>query len=229
MERIMGLTEKNIGGKFQTDGSFRPFPGNTIISMLNHEKEAFQHFLVIRALYEASPAAPCLTLLPLSSIHMTVIEGVCDQVRKPELWTSKLPLDCPLSQVDDLFEERFKTVKPLGEVHMKMTHMVPDIAILMRMEPATAQDAAELKRYRNDMSEALGVRFPNHDDYRFHMTLGYFTKEPSAEQTAALEKFYQDADAYIAGHNIEMRVEQPLLTFFDDMSCFVPHRIPRKA
>ena len=89
----MACAQKNIGTKFNADGTVRRFPGNTIISMVNHGKDIFAHFLHIRALLEASRAAACVTLLPLDSIHMTVIEGVCDQVRREGYWTSLLPLD----------------------------------------------------------------------------------------------------------------------------------------
>ena len=223
----MACAQKNIGTKFNADGTVRRFPGNTIISMVNHEKDVFAHFLRIRALFEESPAAPCVTLLPLDSIHMTVIEGVCDQVRQEGYWTSLLPLDCPLSATDALFEERFALLAPLGSVTLHMTHVVCTGAILLRMEPVTPADAERLRLYRDAASAALGLRFPNHDSYRFHITLGYFTKEPTAVQAQALSDFCAQADRYIAQHDILMQAEQPVLTFFDSMFRFEPHRIPR--
>lgn len=223
----MAYAQKNIGTKFNADGTVRRFPGNTIISMVNHGKDVFTHFLHVRELFMASPAAPCVTLLPLDSIHMTVIEGVCDQVRRPGYWTSLLPLDCPLSATDALFEARFAELAPLGEVTLRMSHVVCTGAILLRMEPVTPADEARLRAYRDAASAALGLRFPNHDSYHFHITLGYFTKEPTPAQEQALMEFCAQADRYIAEHDIRMRAEEPLLTFFDSMFRFEPHRIPR--
>lgn len=223
----MAYAQKNIGTKFNADGTVRRFPGNTVISMVNHGKDVFTHFLHVRELFMASPAAPCVTLLPLDSIHMTVIEGVCDQVRRPGYWTSLLPLDCPLSATDALFEARFAELAPLGEVTLRMSHVVCTGAILLRMEPVTPADEARLRAYRDAASAALGLRFPNHDSYHFHITLGYFTKEPTPEQEQALMEFCAQADRYIAEHDIRMRAEEPLLTFFDSMFRFEPHRIPR--
>lgn len=223
----MAYAQKNIGTKFNADGTVRRFPGNTIISMVNHGKDVFTHFLHVRELFMASPAAQCVTLLPLDSIHMTVIEGVCDQVRRPGYWTSLLPLDCPLSATDALFEARFAELAPLGEVTLRMSHVVCTGAILLRMEPVTPADEARLRAYRDAASAALGLRFPNHDSYHFHITLGYFTKEPTPEQEQALMEFCAQADRYIAEHDIRMRAEEPLLTFFDSMFRFEPHRIPR--
>ena len=227
-ERLrMAYAQKNIGTKFNADGTVRRFPGNTIISMVNHEKDVFTHFLHVRELFMASPAAPCVTLLPLDSIHMTVIEGVCDQVRRPGYWTSFLPLDCPLCATDALFEERFAELAPLGKVTLRMSHVVCTGAILLRMEPVTPADEAHLRAYRDAASAALGLRFPNHDSYHFHITLGYFTKEPTPAQEQALAEFCAQADRYIAEHDIRMQAEEPLLTFFDSMFRFEPHRIPR--
>ena len=223
----MAYAQKNIGTKFNADGTVRRFPGNTIISMVNHEKDVFTHFLHVRELFMASPAAPCVTLLPLDSIHMTVIEGVCDQVRRPGYWTSFLPLDCPLCATDALFEARFAELAPLGKVTLRMSHVVCTGAILLRMEPVTPADEAHLRAYRDAASAALGLRFPNHDSYHFHITLGYFTKEPTPEQEQALTEFCAQADRYIAEHDIRMQAEEPLLTFFDSMFRFEPHRIPR--
>ena len=223
----MAYAQKNIGTKFNADGTVRRFPGNTIISMVNHGKDVFTHFLHVRELFMAGPAAPCVTLLPLDSIHMTVIEGVCDQVRRPGYWTSFLPLDCPLCATDALFEARFAELAPLGKVTLRMSHVVCTGAILLRMEPVTPADEAHLRAYRDAASAALGLRFPNHDSYHFHITLGYFTKEPTPAQEQALTEFCAQADRNIAEHDIRMQAEEPLLTFFDSMFRFEPHRIPR--
>lgn len=223
----MGYADNNIGRKFHADGTVRHFPGNTIISMINHERDIFAHFLRIRQLFEGSAAAPCVTLLPLSSIHMTVIEGVCDQVRRADHWTSLLAPDCPLAETDTLFEKRFAGVAPMEPVTLRMTSIAFTSAILLRLEPVTQEDAARLKRYRDEVSAALGLRFPNHDSYRFHISMGYFIKEPTPQEEQELRHFAKQANRYIAQHEILMQPEPPLLTFFDDMFCFIPHRIPR--
>ena len=223
----MSISAYNIGTKFNADGSVRFFPGNTIISKIDHNAPVFEEFKKIRQMLADKPVARCVTMLPDDSIHMTVIEGVCDQVRREGYWTSLLPLDCPLSATDALFEARFAELAPLGPVTLRMSHVVCTGAILLRMEPVTPEDAARLSAYRDAASAALGLRFPNHDSYRFHITLGYFTREPSPEQEQALGEFCAQADRYIAQHDILMQAEEPQLTFFDSMFRFEPHRIPR--
>lgn len=225
----MSISAYNIGTKFNADGSVRFFPGNTVISKMNHGASVYEEFKKIRAILEKKPASRCVTMLPDDSLHMTVFEGVCHQWRKPESWTSLLPIDCPLSQVDDLFEQAFQMVQPLGQVEMRMAQIKQASGITIGLEPVTQAGQMELKRYRDDMSKAFGIRFPNHDNYRYHISICYFTKDATLEEEAQLAQFHQEAQAYIDSKDICLTLAQPILTYFDNMFCFNSHRIPRNG
>lgn len=219
----------NVGSKFNADGSVRFFPGNTVISMIDHSAPVFEQFKTLRAMFQALPASRCMTFLPDDSIHMTVFEGVCNQWRKPESWTSRLPLDCTLTETDELFERQFKCVRPLGQVRMVGERIAGVGGFLIRFRPEGEGDAAELRRYRDELSEAFGLRFPNHDTYFFHVSIGYFTKEPTPEECAQIEAFRDEGTRYIQTHDIRFDMQPPRLTFFNDMFCFNPLRIPRNG
>ena len=217
----------NVGSKFNADGSVRFFPGNTVISMIDHGAPVFEQFKNIRAMFKALPASRCMSFMPDESIHMTIFEGVCHQWRRPEAWTTLLPLDCALSETDDLFEQRFARVRPLRPVHMRAQGIAGKGCFLILFAPETEGDAAELKRYRDDLSAAFGLRFPNHDTYGFHISIGYFTKEPTEQECAQIEAFRAAGNAYIAASDIRFVMQPPVLTYFDDMFFFSPTRIPR--
>ena len=148
------------------------------------------------------------------------------------MWTSLLPIDCKLSEVDDFFEEEFKTIKPLGEVHMRMAHMAGKSGILIRLEPETEADAAELKRYRDEVGAAMGLHFPNHDSYFFHISICYYTKDcRHARRGTAAEGLCGRGECV---HQLPSIFPSPCsssqeLTFFDNMFCFNPFRIPRNG
>lgn len=220
----------NIGNKFNADGSVRFFPGNTIVSMLDHGSEAWQAFCDIRSQLKQLPVARCLTFLPDESIHMTVFEGVCHQWREKEVWTSLLPLDCPLTETDDLFERELKKVKPLGEVRMKMDCMgVWNYGVNIPLSPATEKDAQELRRYRDDCSAALGIRHLIHDTYRHHLSMGYFVADGTDEDENQLKAFAQKVTDGLQEHPVTFVVQQPKLTFFNDMFFFHPNRLERNG
>lgn len=75
----------------------------------------------------------------------------------------------------------------------------------------------------------MGLHFPNHDSYFFHISICYYTKDPTPEEEQQLKDFVDEANAYIASKHISFTVQQPELTFFDNMFCFNPFRIPRNG
>lgn len=219
----------NIGAKFNADGTVRFFPGNTIISMIDHNDPIYEEFKGIRAQLKALKAADCMTFLPDDSLHMTVFEGVCHQWREPSAWTNLLPIDCKLSETDDLFEERFASVRPLGQVRMRAVELGGFGGQSLRLMPVSEADAAELKRYRDEMSEAFGIRFPNHDTYGFHISICYFVKEPTDADIKEIQAVHQKVKAYLAEKEVIFTPQPPVLTFFDNMFRFNPFRIPRNG
>ena len=52
--------------------------------------------------------AQIYTLLPPSSWHMTVFDGVCDGNRNGERWPGDLDREAPLLEINQTFEARLK-------------------------------------------------------------------------------------------------------------------------
>lgn len=218
----------NIGGKFNPDGSVRYFPGNTVISMIDHGAPIYREFCALRERLKARAFSRSMTLLPDDSLHMTVFEGVCSQWRARERWTSLLPTDCRLSEVDDLFERRFPTAAPLGPVEMRAVGVGGKGGLSMRLAPATEADERELRRYRDDLSRALGLRAKDHDSYGFHISIGYFTHPLTGEDEAEIDAFCEEARADYAARDVRFTPQPPILTYFNDMFFFHPRRIERE-
>lgn len=123
-----------VPSKFDPDGNVQPFAGNTIVAHLPPSDKLYNSLLSLHAKLAASSLAHLFALLPPPSWHMTVFEGVCDQVRMPGLWyvffvfldhqhsdwlgdesgatltvlnrPSDLPLNAPLEQVTAHFAEK---------------------------------------------------------------------------------------------------------------------------
>ena len=90
---------RTVGTKFNADGSVIRFPGNTVISKVTPDMPVFSHISEIRDFLKENDGG-CVAYLPDESWHMTVIEGLCDQVRDPAHWSSKLKNDAKLSEAD---------------------------------------------------------------------------------------------------------------------------------
>lgn len=217
----------NIGNKFHADGSVRSFAGNTVISFIDHADPIFALFCRVRSMLQATSAGDCFTYLPDDSIHMTVFEGVCDQWRDASLWTHFLPVDCPLTEVDKLFEQRFRLAPVWKEVYMHAVGIKTDGGYGIALEPASAEDASRLRTYRDALRELLGIEFPGHDTYRYHISICYGVKSPTAAQETALDRFEKDAEHVIAQSNATFRVNAPHLTYFRNMFGFETERFAR--
>lgn len=218
---------KTVGAKFNADGSVRTFPGNTIISLLDPMTEVFARSRHAQESLNGIAIARCLTLLPDVSLHMTAIEGVCDQVRRPELWTSRLPLDAPLEAVDDLFEHEWKDIPPLGRVEMTFSHLRIGGGVGIGLVPTGEDDNQRIRAWRDLVGQRLGLHFPNHGTYEFHISLAYGVFVPTQEEQDSLRAWKRAFDSTCMRQRFTFVVPEPSLTFFDSMFFFDTARIPR--
>ncbi|KAF5523447.1 hypothetical protein CGCA056_v005713 [Colletotrichum aenigma] len=140
----------------------------------------------------ASKFASLITLLPATSFHMTVFEGVCDQVRKPGYWPSDLPLEAPLEECNSKFEQALGAFD-LGDEHMppyKMTVRGFDpheIGIGIQLDGRTPAETVRLRSLRHKLADKLNIRHPIHDEYGFHLSVAYLLRHLTNEQNRELE------------------------------------------
>ena len=218
---------KNIGNKFEHDGSVRYFPGNTVLSFIDHASPVFTRFQKVRKMLAESGAGECFTMLPDSSIHMTVFEGVCSEWRQPDVWTSLLAQDAELEDVDKVFEKQFSQVPKLGKVTMQTVGLNNHGGYAIKLKPACDESEEALVRYRDNLSKALGLRFPGHDAYTYHISICYGIQAPSGEQDEILNRYEQEASQDIINNPVIFELAEPNLTFFRNMFCFEKERFKR--
>lgn len=213
-----------VGQKFNPDGSTKEFPGNTVICHIPQDSATFDLLLRVRREAETQPWAKKYSFLPPSSYHMTVFDGVCDQVRAPENWTSKLPLDAPLEQVDEFLRTVWpKLPKPAGFAMRYRSFYAHDY-ISMLIQPTTPEVEREIRGFRDQLSTALGIRHPNHAAYTFHITLAYGIEVLTPTEEAQVTAFEARIHHELQENFGILRLNTPELTFFADMACFAQVR-----
>ena len=97
---------------------------------------------------------------------------------------------------------------------------------IIRVKPADEQSHAQLYSFRERAADAMGVRRPNHENYRFHITLGYtriVTEGEAEERRQALKAKMEE----LMAQQPEFLTTQAYMAYFDDMYAFSPTRIPR--
>jgi len=212
-----------VGEKFYEDGSVRQFAGNTVICFADPESEAYQSAEWVQGQILSESYADKFTMLPPSSFHMTVFELLCDQIRTPDLWSSKLALDTPLIETDDFFIEVLEQVPRPDNFKVKFSGLhLGRSGLMFGLEPINDEMNRLMRGYRDRLAEVTGVRQPHHDDYGFHLSLAYRIIETTDAEEAQLEQLAQRIDARLNETFDVFDTGQPQLTFFDDMFAFVP-------
>ena len=204
------IETKNIGRKFNPDGSVRFFPGNTVISKLHEDSEIYPLISRISRSFREVQGSK-YAFLPEHSFHMTVIQGVCDEDRKAELWSRHLSLETPLEETD-VFFDRVDTERDI---------------IIVRFGPAAETDRKRMEEYRSELSELLGIRFPDHDSYGFHVSVAYKLWKLEPEEAAAVEQVRDQWNETCSVSRPSFLLPQPELTFFENMFEFRSQRFKR--
>lgn len=173
---------RDVGRKFFADGRVKPFAGNTIVCHLPQQGEGSEPFNALLDFYREMPQHAFvrkLTLLPPSSYHMTIFGGANDQDRRLPVWPADLPLDMPIADCNRVLGERLRDFRleestPPYRMRVDLAEPSADEApIVIRLLPVDDAERLRLSRLRDRLSKRLSVRAPNHDAYRFHITLAY--------------------------------------------------------
>lgn len=218
---------KSIGRKFEKDGSVRRYPGNTIIADVNPGCSAYDVMVQLRKMVIDAGFDDSMILLPEDSYHMTVIQGLNDQVRTDEYWPALLPKDTPMQGVDDHVTAAIASVQMPGAIRMKFREVrVNEMCFYLKLRAADEAQEQVLRAFRDAAAEAIGVYLPRHNEYGFHITLAYTRVIAEGEQAEQLQALLDEMNQYIANQPA-FETTPPYVAYYDDMLRFSPTRIPR--
>ncbi|MDI9518486.1 MAG: DUF1868 domain-containing protein [Erysipelotrichaceae bacterium] len=207
--------------KFKENGDFAYFPGNTVVANLYHQEKLIKYINIIQDEYRKLPFYNKFTLTPNKSIHMTVIELLCDKNRLPEYWSKDIPLDMPIDEVSDYFGKKLDIFPLLNEdIEMEVIGMgVQNILV----KPANEKSLNRLKEIRNYVSKNAGVDFPNSDTYQFHISIGYL-RIPLNEEEQLLFDNHKNKITKLLNENLKIiKINRIDYTTFKDMTQFIPY------
>ncbi len=208
---------RHLGSRFNADGEFLPDSGNTVVCHLVEGSQTEKAIIATRQRFLDMAEAPQLAFTHISSLHMTVFQGVNDLRRMFPYWPSDMPLDASVDAMTDYYHDRLSAFPALPAFNMQITGLRP---VGLVMKGATAEDDRIVALWRDTFADFFGYRHPDHDTYEFHVTLSYIIRwfEPEclprwqAMLDAELEKLRAAAPV------IEMR--PPAFCEFKDMNHF---------
>jgi hypothetical protein len=209
-----------VGKKFDADGSVRRFPGNTVLCHLPLGSTARGPLQGIHSELQNSGFAQLYTLLPPPSWHMTVFEGVCDEIREPDLWPQDLSRNAPFDECNALFDKKLRrfdlNCTPPYRMRIGGWRSLVN-GIMLRLLPMDEAEEQRLRGLRNRLSALLQIRSPSHDTYGFHLSFAYLVKSPSTSEEAGLGALLEDSLPLIPD---QIDFGLPEFCCFDDMFEF---------
>ncbi|KAG9606217.1 hypothetical protein KCU77_g336, partial [Aureobasidium melanogenum] len=186
--------------KFHTDGTVQRYAGNTIICHLPAHSCLHPALKNIHDAYKSHETlSKYVRLMPPSSWHVTIFDGVREVECEPGMWPEGLKKD-PLPQATATFS---KILRESGQ-ELKAEGLAPpykfrvcgfdpsQVGMGLAVEGATSSEEQRLRRLRDWLADQLGFRAPNHLRYGFHMTIAYLLLPISGEDKVALEKLQEE-------------------------------------
>jgi len=210
--------------KFDADGNVQHYPGNTIISHLSPsvEPELHQSMVALHDKLKSSHLSHLYTLLPPSSYHMTIFEGVLDRVRVPGRWPDDLPLNASLEACTALFEKKLSSFDLQCDppYHISVTGFDPlENGIGVHLEPSTPEENARIRNLRDRLWQLLHIRSERHDTYPLHFSMAYLLRILTDEQDRELRKLLMD---HFEGMPKNFTLGSPEFCTFENMFTFEP-------
>ncbi|KAJ7263991.1 RNA ligase/cyclic nucleotide phosphodiesterase [Mycena haematopus] len=212
-----------VPSKFDADGNVQHYPGNTIISHLSPSTELHRSMIALHDKLQRSHLSHLYTLLPPSSYHMTIFEGVLDRVRVPGRWPSDLPLNASLEECTALFEKKLSTFDLQCDppYHISVTGFDPlENGIGVHLEPSTTEENARIRGLRDRLWKLLHIRSERHDTYPLHFSMAYLLRILTDEQDKELRALLMDH--FEKEMPKQFTLSSPEFCTFENMFAFTP-------
>lgn len=207
----------HLGTRYDTSGDFLPEPGNTVVCHLVEGSSSEAAILDVRERMRAMPDADRLAFTPVSSLHMTLFQGIIEYRRRLPYWPSDVPLDTGIDDMTGLYLRRLQGFQGCGPFNVKVVEVVPTG---LTVAGASEEDRRILKAWRDALSVPFGYRHPDHDTYVFHITFAYQVRRLADERASAWRDLFEDCLSFLDREAPVIELRPPAFCSFKDMKHF---------
>lgn len=212
----------HLGTRYDTAGTFLPEPGNTVVCHIQPGSPTAAALVDARARFLAMPEARNLAFTPISSLHMTLFQGIIEGRRSTPYWPAHLPLETPIDEMIPLMLESLKSFAGGPRFNVQVTDALPTG---LKLEGATAADRQALSDWRDGLADLLGYRHPDHDAYVFHITFSYVVERFDDAALPAWQQMLDEVVGDIAARAPVFELQPPAFCAFEDMNHFEELRV----
>lgn len=207
----------HLGTRYDTTGNFLLEPGNTVVCHLVEGSSSQAAVIEVRRRMLAMPDADRLAFTPISSLHMTLFQGIIEYRRRLPYWPSDVSLDTGIDDMTRLYVERLRRFEGHGPFKIKVVEVVPTG---LTVAGATEEDRQTLKAWRDALSVPLGYRHPDHDTYVFHITFAYQLRRLADDRAAAWQDLFDNCLSFLGREAPVIELKAPAFCSFKDMKHF---------
>ncbi|MDX8522939.1 DUF1868 domain-containing protein [Mesorhizobium sp. MSK_1335] len=207
----------HLGTRYDASGNFLLEPGNTVVCHLVEGTPSYDAVIGVRQRMLAMPDADRLAFTPISSLHMTLFQGIIEYRRRLPYWPSDVPLDTGIDDMTRLYVERLQGFEEHGPFKVKTVEVLPTG---LTVAGATEEDRRILKAWRDALSAPFGYRHPDHDTYVFHITFAYQVRRLADARAAAWRELFDDCLSFLEREAPVIELRPPAFCSFKDMKHF---------
>jgi hypothetical protein len=216
--------------KFNSNGTRRPFAGNTVICHLPVQCAMRDAMLELHSAMDRSSFRHKLGLTSTDSYHMTIFPGANDQDRTVSGWPSYVPADAPIDVCSRMVGERMEKIRLKCELPLRVRIDQPatadfHTACSLRMVPVDPEENAKLRSVRDQLAGVYGFRLQGHATYEFHMTMSYQMAPFTPEERGAYREMLVKHIRQIVDAQPILELGNPEYCTFPDMFRFDPRKL----
>lgn len=213
---------RELGRRYDRAGNFLPEPGNTVVCHIVEGSETENALVEARAKYLAMPEASQFAFTPISSLHMTLFQGVIEYRRRLPFWPADVDLDTPIEAMTELFFERLKPFAGSRPFRVRVTKAEPRG---LAVEGVTADDRKAMQDWRDALADIFGYRHPDHDTYEFHITFSYVIERLDEAALPRWQRMLDDVVGELSQRVPLLELRPPAFSVFNDMMHFEELRV----
>lgn len=209
---------RHLGVRFDLNGEFLPEPGNTVVCHLAEGSRT--QCAISRArqrLLDMPEAAAHLAFTPVSSLHMTVFQGIIEYRRDWPYWPREMPRDTSIAQMTDFYLEKLRGFAQLPPFAMQVTGVTP---LGLKVKGVTRDDDRTVARWRDAFADLFGYRHPDHETYEFHITFAYLMRWFEPSSLPRIQRLLDESLEELRSVVPVLELRPPAFCEFNDMKHF---------
>jgi hypothetical protein len=207
----------HLGRRYLARGGLLPEPGNTIVCHVVKGSATQAALIEARERYLAMPEAGQFLFTPISSLHMTLFQGIIDHARRPNFWPQDIPLDTPVEDMHALLAARLEGLPTAEPFEVCVIGARPSGLLV---GGRTLQDRKIMQSWRDALARLFGYRHPDHDAYPFHITFSYVIDRLADEALPRWQTMLTHVAEELQRHQHALELTPPAFCIFEDMNHF---------